>query len=126
MGNNGLIDPTPCFSLACCFCRPAAAPVAYKIQYNCSYSVQDSLTAERHWQGDCAAAEGCPSTATPRPIQALTRGQWPSAGTRPAEAAQARMEARSTHARRRVEDRSSRGFRRGDLKRDAQSSRLRT
>ena len=36
MGNNGLIDPKPCLSSACCFSRPvqcpAAAPFAYKIQ----------------------------------------------------------------------------------------------
>ena len=48
MGNNGLIDPIPCFSLACCFSRPAkgpaAAPVAYKIQHYCNYSVQKGIT----------------------------------------------------------------------------------
>ena len=40
MSNNGLIDPKPGLSSACCFSGPvqfpAAAPFAYKIQQYCS------------------------------------------------------------------------------------------
>ena len=43
MGDDGLIDQKPGFNLECCFRGPvkcpAAAPVAYKIQHCCSYSI---------------------------------------------------------------------------------------
>ena len=55
MGCNGLIDPKPCFSPACCYSGPvqcpAGAPVAYKF----------SITAATVYKGitgfiDCRAA----------------------------------------------------------------------
>ena len=67
MGNNGLIDQTRCFSPAYCLSGPvqcpAEAPVAYKIQHYCSYSVYTRYN-RIHWQhsGPSKAAEGgCPS-----------------------------------------------------------------
>ena len=47
MSNNGLIDPKPGFSLACCFSGPvqcpAKAPVAYKFKNYCSYSIHTKV-----------------------------------------------------------------------------------
>ena len=43
MGYNGLIDPEPGFSPACCFSGPVqcpdAVPAAYKLQHYCSHSI---------------------------------------------------------------------------------------
>ena len=72
MGNNGLIDPKPGFSPACCFSGPvqcpAGAPVAYKF----------SITAATVYEGitgfiDCRAARLYPSLAGPgRRLSELT------------------------------------------------------
>ena len=63
---NGLIDPKPCFSPACCFSRTlavqswysASAPVAFKSQHYCDYSIPSNRI---HWQQalQAKAAAGC-------------------------------------------------------------------
>ena len=108
MGNNGLIDKKPGFSLACCFSWPvqcpAAAPVVYKF----------SITAATVYKGitgfiDCRAARArrLLEVARQRPVQALALCQCLRPPTVPAQPqpanaamlmvpAEARREARST------------------------------
>ena len=88
MGNNGLIDPKPGFSPACCFSGPvqcpAAAPVAYEF----------SITAATVYKGitgfsDCRAARARwqREVACPLPVQTLARGQCRRPPAVPASAA---------------------------------------
>ena len=107
MGNNGLIDPKPGFSPACCFSGPvqcpATAPVAYKITVATVYTkvCQDSLTAELSWQGGCgppaAIAGFCPRCRR-RPANAV--GTCRSAQGSPKHASEPKLEGEDRSSRR--------------------------
>ena len=83
MGNNGLVDPKPGVSPACCFSGPvqcpAVAPVAYKIQHYFSYSIPryNRIHIKQSGPGKAAAGD-CPSVpgsgALPRPVLAPACG----------------------------------------------------